>query len=225
MTHTLHRFGSYERVENDFIVTMMSAKGLNDDHAVQKEKKFLETALKYGPVNIGNASKGGQYQASKDLHPTAHWRRDASPHPDTVVAGLDSPSVVSAVFDNFEAVQKFVAELVELDLGLSVNISSVPDKAVECCRACGIARHSVEYSLGFQGRTDKLPDDMTLELSTMCGHGMVSFALARKMIDWVRTNRRTPEQASRYMARFCVCGIHNPARAREILERAAEGKS
>ena len=33
-------------------------------------------------------------------------------------------------------------------------------------------------------------------LSTMCGHGMVSHNLAKKMIDWVKEGRRTPEQAA-----------------------------
>ena len=28
-------------------------------------------------------------------------------------------------------------------------------------------------------------------LSTMCGHGMVSHSLAKKMIDWVKEGRRT----------------------------------
>ena len=59
-----------------------------------------------------------------------------------------------------------------------------------------------------------------LTLSTMCGHGMVSTSLAKKMIDWVREGRRTPEQACTYMTRFCSCGVFNPARAQRILEDA-----
>ena len=47
----------------------------------------------------------------------------------------------------------------------------------------------------------------------MCGHGMVSHALAKKMIDWVKEGRRTPEQAAAYLTRFCSCGVFNPARA------------
>ena len=44
----------------------------------------------------------------------------------------------------------------------------------------------------------------------MCGHGMVSHSLAKKMIDWVKEGRRTPEQAAAYMTRFCSCGVFNP---------------
>ena len=40
------------------------------------------------------------------------------------------------------------------------------------------------------------PEARTLELSTMCGHGMVSASFARKMLDWVKENRRTPAEAA-----------------------------
>jgi hypothetical protein len=59
----------------------------------------------------------------------------------------------------------------------------------------------------------------------MCGHGMVSHSLAKKMIDWVKEGRRTPEQAAACMTRFCSCGVFNPARAARILEQAARGES
>ena len=84
-------------------------------------------------------------------------------------------------------------------------------------------RHSVGYSLGFQGKTEKLPNSQVLMLTTMCGHGMVSHNLAKKMIDWVREGRRNPGQAASYLARFCTCGIYNPTRAVRILEEARKG--
>lgn len=223
MTHTLHRAGRYEDVVNDFVVTMMPAKGLNDTHAVEKLRTFLRTALKHGPVNMGDSTKGGEYRGSKTLRPTVHWHRDSSADPESVIADIDRSTTVSAVFDNFDAVRAFVTDLKDLDLGLSVNIASVPSRAVDCCRACGIVRHSVEYSLGFEGDTSRLPDDPTLQLVTMCGHGMVSASFARKMLDWVRGGRRTPKEASRYLARFCVCGSYNPARAEKILEGQVGG--
>jgi hypothetical protein len=79
----------------------------------------------------------------------------------------------------------------------------------------------VGYSLGFEGKTEKLPSDDVLMLATMCGHGMVSQSLAKKMIDWVKEGRRTPEQAASYMTRFCSCGVFNPAR---VLRQAGQGK-
>ncbi len=63
-----------------------------------------------------------------------------------------------------------------------------------------------------------------MRLSTMCGHGMVSATFVQKMIEWVRSRRRTPQETCKYMARFCACGSFNPARAERVLAEAAEGR-
>ena len=84
----------------------------------------------------------------------------------------------------------------------------------------GTPRHSVGYSLGFEGQTEHLPNEDILTLSAMCGHGMVSASFAKKMIDWVKEGRRTPAQAASYMTRFCSCGVFNASRAARVLENA-----
>ena len=217
MTHSLHRFGRYEDLMGDYIVFAMPARGLNDADSVEKEREFLRRALKHGPVNLGDAKKGGWYRPQSGLGPSVHWRRETEPNPEVVIDGVDARGIVAAVFDNYESMSSFVKEIRELDLGVSVNISALADRADQCCQECDIKRHSVEYSLGFSGRTDRLPEKEVLELSTMCGHGTISFGLASKMLERVRTGRRTPEEAARTLARFCVCSIFNPARAEEIL--------
>lgn len=222
MTHSLHRYGEHEDLTDDYIVFAMPARGINDDDAVDKQKEFLRRALVHGPVNIGDGKKGGWYHPEKGLNPSVHWRRDLSPDPDAVIDGVDSPGLVSAVFDNYEAARGFVEDLKDADLGLSVNLSALADSALRCCEQCGITRHSVEYSLGFRGAVERLPADATLELTTMCGHGMIAHTLAAKVIDRVRTGRSTPEEASLLLARFCVCSIFNPSRAVRILERASQ---
>jgi hypothetical protein len=229
MTNTLHRYSehyAFERapnptpVQDDYIVFAMSSRGINDDDLVEKYRAFLRLALKHNPVNLGDATKGGMLRPREDLNPKAHWKRDQRPDPEQVIAGIDGHTTVAAVFDSYEAMKGFVEELRAADLGVSVNISAPMDEAQRCCRETAIARHSVEYSLGFRGRIDKLPDAMTLELSTMCGHGMVSGSFAKKMLEWVKENRRTPEQAARYMARFCICGVFNISRAESILNQS-----
>lgn len=220
MTHSLHRFGRKEDLGGDFIVFAMPARGLNDADAVDVQKEFLRRALEHHPVNIGDAKKGGWYHPQEGLNPLVHWRRKTDPDPKAVVDGVETCGIVAAVFDRYKAMVEFVRELKELDLGVSINISSLAERAASCCGECDITRHSVEYSLGFQGRTDLLPEKRVLELSTMCGHGTVSFGLSTKMIDRVKSGRVTPKEASRTLARFCVCSIFNPARAEKILEAA-----
>jgi hypothetical protein len=49
----------------------------------------------------------------------------------------------------------------------------------------------------------------------------ISFNFAKQMIDWVKVGRRTPEDASTYIARFCTCGIFNATRSCRILRECA----
>jgi hypothetical protein len=224
MTNTLHRFGSAESFQDDYVVFAIAGKGKNDEGALAKLKKFLELAIQFKPVNLGDAIHGGAIRPSRQVTPLSHWNRDATPDFDAVIQGLDAPTTVAAVFDNRPAAEDFVKALRQADLGLSINISTSIDGAEQCCFTAGISRHSIGYSLGFEGQTTKLPDAGVLMLSTMCGHGMVSHNLAKKMIDWVKEGRRTPEQAASYLTRFCSCGVFNPARAARLLEQAARGE-
>ena len=220
MTNTLHRFGDAASFRDDYVVFAIPSRGRNDAGSVPKLRKFLELALPFQPVNLGDARHGGALRPSRTMNPASHWNRDTKPDFQAVIAGLDAPTTAAAVFDNLPAAEDFVKAVRAADLGLSVNISTSIDGAEQCCDAAGICRHSVGYSLGFEGKTELLPNSDVLKIATMCGHGMVSGSLAKKMIDWVKEGRRTPEQAVTYLQRFCSCGVFNPARAKRILEEA-----
>jgi hypothetical protein len=220
MTNTLHRYGSAASFHDDFIIFAIPCRGKNDQDALPRLKKFLSMAIPFSPVNLGDARNGGALRPSKAMNPTNHWNRDITPDLQAVVDGLTHPTTVAAVFDDRVKCEEFLKKVREADLGLSINISTSVDGADQCCHAAGIPRHSVGYSLGFEGKTEKLPNTQVLTLATMCGHGMVSPNLAKKMIDWVKEGRRTPEQAATYMQRFCSCGVFNPARAARILDES-----
>jgi hypothetical protein len=220
MTNTLHRHGGTEDQKRDFIVFAIPCRGYNDRDSTPRLREFLRLALKHRPVNLGDASHGAAYRSEKELTPLVHWRRRDRSCWAEVAEGVSTPTTVSAVFDSPERVVSFLRDLSKADLGLSVNLSANIRAARDCCRAAGIVRHSVEYSLRYMGNTELLAESRVLELATMCGHGMISFDFARKMLDWVREGRRTPEQAGLYLARFCTCGVFNPARATEVLAKA-----
>jgi len=220
VTNTLHRHTTKERLKKDYIVFAIPSRGYNDAGSVPKLQDFLRRAVHYGPVNLGDAAHGALLRPSKGLTPLAHWVRSEPLRHREVIAGVDTPTTAAAVFDNEAAAVDFMRALRQADLGLSINLSAPVEEAHRCCRKAGIVRHSVEYSLRAMGKTDLLPEGRVLELATMCGHGMISFDFTRKMLDWVREGRRNPKQASEYLARFCTCGIFNPARAVEILEEA-----
>lgn len=220
MTNTLHRYGSAESFSDDYIVFATPSRGNNDIGSVPKLKRFLELSLPFKPVNLGDPAHGGALRPSRELHMSSNWNRDTTPDFRSVIDGIDEPASVVAIFDTRSAAERFLKVAAEADLGLSINISTSVDGALECCAFAGLTRHSVGYSLGFEGSTQKLPNTQVLTLSSMCGHGMISSSLAKKMIDWVKEGRRTPEEASCCLARFCSCGVFNPVRARRVLEEA-----
>jgi hypothetical protein len=219
VTHTLHRYGDSGSFRDDYILLAIPSKGKNDEGAVEKLRTFLRICAAHKPANMGNGDFAA-YRPSQGLGPSAHGERDLAQEYESVIAGINKPTAVAAVFDSKEKAEAALGDVVKADLGLSVNLSTSVDGARQCCRDTGIKRHSVEYSLGFWDRHNHLPNSQVLELSTMCGHGMVSFNLAKKMLEMVREGRRTPDQAVVTLARFCPCGIYNPVRAKRLLEEA-----
>jgi hypothetical protein len=222
MTNTLHRYGTAESFFDDYVIFALPAKGGGQEgDPLPALRRFLEIAIEYNPVNIGDAIHGGSVRPTEHEHALEHFgKRPTKPDFQQVLDGIDTATTFSAVFATREDAEAFVQRIKDEDLGLSINISSSIENALQCCKAAGLARHSVGYSLGFEGIQDNAPNRHVLALSTMCGHGMISQSLAKKMIDFVKENRRSPEQVTAALSRFCSCGIFNPARARRIIEEA-----
>jgi len=217
VTNTLHRYGNAQSFDDDIIIFAIACKGKNDEGAVEQLRAFLTICAKHQPVSIGN-SESGSYRPTRDLTPTAHWGRNTEPNHQAVIDAVQRLRTVAAVFDTREKAESCLREVIDADLGISINIATSVDGARDVGRACDIPRHSVEYALSLADPHDHLPDAQVLSLSTMCGHGMVAANLAKKMLDMVREGRRTPRQAAVTLARFCPCGAFNPARAQRLLE-------
>ncbi len=208
MTNTLHRRGAPEDMKHDYVIFVHTAKGINREGSAPQIRAFMEICRKYQPVNMGDVKQGSVLQ--DDI--TA----------DGLIAGIGDGTVGSAVFTELDTLQKVVEELIRADLGLCINISGLLEEVQECCRKAGTTRHSAEHSLGVWGAKDRLPEREILEFNTLCGHGMVSFNLIRKMIEEVKMRRILPRQAARLMAKCCECGAFNPARAEALLARMQE---
>ncbi len=210
MTNTLHRQGTIESLKNDYIIFTHTAKGITREGSGPKIREFMRICLKYHPVNIGDYIRGNMHQDDIDIQ--------------KLISDQGDGEGAAAVFTDLGTLQKVVEELIQADLGLSINISGLMDEVQACCRKAGLERHSAEHSLGFWGSRDRLPEREILELNTMCGHGMVSFNLVRKMIEYVKLRRLTPQKAAKIMAKCCECGAFNPTRAQILLERMSKGK-
>ncbi len=210
MTNTLHRQGTSEGLKNDYVIFAHTAKGITREGSAPKLQEFIRICLKYDPVNIGDGKQGNIHQDDIDIQELISKQKDG--------AGA------AAVFTDLDTLRKVIEELIKADLGISINISGLLDGVQQCCRKTGIERHSVEHSLGFWGAKDRLPQKETLEFNTMCGHGMVSFNLIRKMIEYVKLRRLTSKKAAKIMAKCCECGVFNPLRAEILLEKIKTGQ-
>ena len=208
MTNTLHRQGAVEDLEEDYVIFVTMARGINREGSAPKIHEFLRICQKHNPVNIGSSKLGTVLQDDVDFQ--------------DLVTNLKDGSTSAAVFTDLDTLQKVLAELIEADLGISINVSGLLDGVQECCHGNGIERHSVEHSLGFWGSRDLLPEREILEINTLCGHGMVSFSLIRKMIEHVKMRKLTPKEAAKIMGKCCECAVFNTTRAEHLLERMLE---
>ena len=209
MTNTLHRQGAPESLKNDYVIFAHTAKGITREGSALKLQEFMRICLKYHPVNIGDSKQGNIHQDDIDIQ--------------KLISNQGDGAGAAAVFTDLDTLQKVVEELIQGNLGISIIISGLFDGVQQCCRKAGIERHSAEHSLGFWGTKDRLPEREILEFNTMCGHGMVSFNLIRKMIEYVKLRRLTPKKAAKIMAKCCECGVFNPVRAEMLLEKVKKG--
>jgi len=206
MTHSLHRVGSEESLSKDFVVAMLPAKGINDEGHESKLEAFLRLAVKHNPTNYGVGTYGNEY----------------SHNPEEVIK--HAGGMAHAVFTSGDDVRAFLKDLKDADLGMSVIVSGILNTVNRIVQEAGLKRHTVNVSLGVWGNTKRLPPTEIMEVTTMCGHGMIAATLVQKLLEDVRKGAKTPEAASKELAAPCCCGIFNPTRAAEVLSAAAGKK-
>ena len=203
MTHSLHRRGTAESLSGDYVILCLPAVGINDDDHDPKLREFLRIALRHDPANIGAIMLGNMYShKAQEVVDSAH-------------------GIVHAVFVSKDVVSEVLKELKEADLGMSVVVSGIFENVDECAEKVGLKHHTANFSLGIWGKTEKLPSNDILEVTTMCGHAMVSANLVTTMVDEVKAGRKTPEEAAKVLAPQCACGVFNPARAAKLLAAMA----
>ncbi len=204
MTHSLHRRGTAESLSQDYVMLCLTAIGFNDENHEPKLAEFLRIALRHDPVNIGAISLGNMYSNSKEeVVDNAH-------------------GIVHAVFVKQDQVVDVLKDLEKAGLGMSVVVSGIFEKVDECLSKAGLKHHTANFSLGIWGKTEKLPGNDLLEVTTMCGHAMISPNLVKSMADEVKAGRKTADEAAKVLAPQCACGIFNPDRAAKLLTAMAK---
>ncbi len=199
MTHSLHRFGPLQ--DRDFVWQVYHAKGINDKNIPEKLRAVMQVVNALGSENLGDVKTGPVLCTSEE----------------TIKARFTVQSRLRGVFTKKSQVVGFLRRMKELDLGLSVIIAGELGEVLSACEEAGLTPHTVNYSIGVFGRTELLPEEEVLAVTSMCGHHMIAASLVERLREKVRKGHVAPEEAARKLACFCPCGIFNPVRAKKIL--------
>lgn len=209
MTHSLHRSGPIESQKKDFNWFMYQTKGVNDTNIKPKALEFIAAAEAVGSENWGDVKLGPKTQYSIE----------------EIRERITDKSRIRGVFTKKEQVVKFLKIIKEKDLGLSVVITGVLSEVLPACQEAGLNPHSINYSLGVWGRKERLPDDTTLSITTMCGHHMIPPKYVEHMMEQVKKGRITADEAGIKLANFCYCGIFNQVRCADIITEHTKDKN
>ena len=205
MTHNLHRIGTIKNLQNDYTVIIKTEQGYNSDGVSKKLKIALEIINKNNAVNICGA-RGTNYKGNI-----------LDTNLETIIEAMSDSSTVSAAFNSKKDIIGFLNDMINANLGLSVVIQGLYDNILECCNEVGLKPHTTNHSLGIWGKKELLPSKKILEITTMCGHGMVTKKLVDKQIKLIKEGKISINKAAKTIAKPCICGIVNPKRVELLL--------
>lgn len=207
MTHSLHREGTPKFLESDFVVSIVPSTGKNVIGAAEKIKTFYRLMLKHNPTNFGVKRVGQMYQM---------------PNEEIIEAIPGRTHSHSCVLIDREELIAFLKEIKEADLGISIVVAGNYRLVSNCLKEAGVKPHTVNFSLGVWGNLDKLPPKEVREITTGCGHGMVSPNLIMTYARRVKAGRVTAREAAIEIARPCYCGIINVHNVEKQIVQIAE---
>ena len=197
MTHTLHRTGNIEDLCEDYVVLLLQARGFNREGNEHKMGQVWEIFSRHEAdiVNFGTPVEGNSSTNSmNDLKKT-------------------TTAMAHAVFIDREKLKDCLRELKEKDLGVSVVVSGIFGDTAKVCSELGLSPHTVHHSLGIHGRVDKLPEDNILEITTMCGHALVSPNLINHLIKKIGEGKLSHKEAAKRhwpdQAKLSICNYYH----------------
>ena len=204
MSHSLHRRGNAESLHDDYVMLIMVSPDRANDPDIKsrmQEAWDILSSFQADLTNFGSVRGGGRHRKSiKEFKEEGKF-------------------LMHAVFKDRDAMKACLKEMKNRDLGLSVTVSGNFDAVKGACREIGLVPHTVQYSLGVIGKTELLPDEKVLEITTMCGHAMVSPNLLASLMKKIEAGKLTHAEAALELSRQCECGIFNPARAERLLRQ------
>jgi len=201
MTHTLHRQGDVESLREDYVVLILGKDIPFSPYRMRFSRRFPRI---YGIVKKAFLSLG-------ILRMLRTIRRIGS-----------GETQRCPVFNDKKELATYLKGLKERNLGKSVVVSGLFTEVNDCLKGINLSPHTVQFSLGIFGKTELLPQKEVLEITTMCGHHMISPRLAERLASDVRDGKLSREEAVRVLSKQCVCGICNKTRLSKLIEALAK---
>lgn len=203
MTHSLHRVGPEESLAKDYVILITPAIRINDKGSGEKLRRSLKILREEGVTNIGDVEHGS---ILGDLD----W--------DALESYMGDGKRIRASISDEKTLTKILRRHREEDVGLSITVSGLIKNVYEISEEAGLKPHTINMALGVWGRTDLLPSDEVLQVTTMCGHHMISRYLVEDLFSKVRAGAISSKKAADTIGRLCVCGIFNQERCKEIFD-------
>jgi len=201
MTHTLNRKGLSNERPGEEIIFLAMVHQKNKHAEYENMKKLAEIVLMHHPRNMIGMPTG----ATRELIPR-------------ICAGA---GILTAVFVNKGDVIRLIEEIKPKSWKISVVLSGLFSDVRNVCTDCNLKEHTYNISLGIWGRTEKLPDEKILEITTQCGHALISPNYVEHVVKEIKKGKLTPEEGAKKLVKPCVCGIGNRKRTTHILKEMA----
>jgi hypothetical protein len=198
--------GTVENLQNDYTIIVRPERGYNNIGSREKQQKVLQALYDCHACNI-TAARGDKF--SGNIYETDIVN---------IVDGVGEGQSVFAAFDSQENLENFLMFLIKEDFGLSVVVQGLCKNVNDSLSRVGLKQHTTNHSLGIWGKKSLLQDNHILEVTTMCGHGLVSPYLVMKCVDDVKSGHSTAHDAAVILSKVCICGIFNTTRAQELIE-------
>ncbi|MBA3029773.1 MAG: hypothetical protein FP816_13340 [Desulfobacteraceae bacterium] len=199
MTHTLNRTGlASPESSNEFIFLCMipaAWKGTKTAEMVE----ICDILLKHKPDNMIGIPAGLDEEGLRKMAANA--------------------TILTAAFNNPVSIQNAVKEVKDKNLGVSIVLSGLFDGINTLCSNIGACEHTHNISLGVFGKADRLPDESVLEITTQCGHALISSLYVEHVVKSIKKGKLTCEEGMKMLVKPCVCGIANPKRIKNSLEK------
>lgn len=203
MTHALHRLG--DSFQNDWVLYVYPTREFKHANGAKKLVDLTEIVQEEHACNYAG------YEIKRNIWGGVTFEE--------IKSNMTDRGRFYCVFSKKEDFVRALKRMKEYDAGLSVVVSVLSEEARRIARDLDLEPHTINLSLGIFGNEAILPEMEILELTTMCGHGMVSPHLVKKILFKIKRGWISVEEGAIELAKPCVCGIFNPVKASELLKK------